>query len=136
VFLDITDRKRAEEEARTHQQELAHVLRRRTMGEMAAVFAHEVNQPLTAIMNYAKGCTHRLRSGSSHAEPLLAAPDEIIRRLRSFILKSELVRQRRQLNDVAHEAIQFIATEARERRVELHVVLASDLPLVEIDPVQ
>lgn len=146
VFLDITDRKRAEEVARTHQQELAHVLRRRTMGEMAAVFAHEVNQPLTAILNYAKGCTHRLRSGSSHTEALLAALDEIaaqalrageiIRRLRSFIQKSELVRQRRQLNDVVHEAIQFIATEARERHIELHVVLASDLPPVEIDAVQ
>jgi PAS domain S-box-containing protein len=146
VFLDITDRKRAEEEARTHQQELAHVLRRRTMGEMAAVFAHEVNQPLTAILNYAKGCTHRLRSGSGHADALLAALDEIaaqalrageiIRRLRSFIQKSELVRQRRQLNDIVHEALQFVANEARERQVDLHVVLASDLPIVEIDPVQ
>ena len=114
AHVDITDRKRAEEDAHLHQQELAHVLRRRTMGEMAAVFAHEVNQPLSAIMSYAKGCAHRLRSGSGSPDLLLAALDEIaaqavrageiIRRLRGFVRKGELQRQHLQLNELVGES--------------------------------
>lgn len=52
---DVTELKRAEEDARQHQAELAHVLRLQTMGEMVASLAHEINQPLGAIANYAQG---------------------------------------------------------------------------------
>src|SRR5262249_46884958 len=68
---DITERKRAEEQSRQHQADLAHVLRLNTMGEMAAGFAHEINQPLGAIANYAQGCTRRLRGGSIDSAALL-----------------------------------------------------------------
>jgi PAS domain S-box-containing protein len=146
AYLDTSDRHRAEEAARQHQQELAHVLRRRTMGEMAAVFAHEVNQPLGSIMNYAKGCALRLRNGNSAPEPLLAALDqiaaqaeraaEVIRRLRGFVRKGELQRQRQQLNDLVDEVIHFIAAEAQEHGVRLQVDLAPDLPPLEVDAVQ
>ena len=146
AYIDITERKRAQEDARIHQQELAHVLRRRTMGEMAAVFAHEVNQPLGAIMSYAKGCAHRIRTGSGSPEPLLAALDEIasqamrageiIRRLRRFVRKGDLQRQRLHLNDLVEEVIQFITPEARERDVRLTVALATELPPLELDAVQ
>ena len=146
AYVDITDRKRAEEEARMRQQELAHVLRRRTMGEMAAVFAHEVNQPLSAIMSYAKGCAHRLRTGGGSSEPLLAALDEIgsqavrageiIRRLRRFVRKGELQRQLVQVNELVDEVIQFVASEAREHLVRVQVDLARDLPPLEMDAVQ
>lgn len=146
AHVDVTERKRAQEDARLHQQELAHVLRRRTMGEMAAVFAHEVNQPLSAIMSYAKGCAHRLRTGGGPPEPLLAALDEIgtqamraaeiIKRLRRFVRKGELQRQRLQLNDLVDEVVRFIASEARQRSVRLQVELAPDLPTLEVDAVQ
>jgi two-component system sensor kinase FixL len=142
---DVTDQKRAEEQARQHQIELAHVLRRRTMGEMAAVFAHEVNQPLTAILNYATGSARRVRSGTARGE-LLAALDEIaaqalrageiIRRLRGFVRKSELHRQLHQLNDIAHEAIQFVAGEAADHGVQLGVQFSRELPPVDVDAVQ
>jgi PAS domain S-box-containing protein len=144
--LDITDRKRAEEEARLHQQELAHVLRRSTMGEMAAMFAHEVNQPLSAIISYAKGCAHRLRAGSLSPEALLPALDEIvsqavrageiIRRLRRFVGKGELQRQPLNLNDLVNEVLHFVTAEAREHDVRLHVELAAGLPSLEGDGVQ
>jgi two-component system, LuxR family, sensor kinase FixL len=146
AYLDATDRHRAEEAARRHQQELAHVLRRRTMGEMAAVFAHEVNQPLASIMNYAKGCALRLRSGTAAPEPLIAALDqiaaqaeraaEVIRRLRGFVRKGDLQRQSQQLNDLVGEVIQFVAAEAKEHGVRLEVELEPDLPPVEVDAVQ
>jgi PAS domain S-box-containing protein len=144
--LDITDRKRAEDEARLHQQELAHVLRRSTMGEMAAMFAHEVNQPLSAIISYAKGCVHRLRAGNRSPEALLTALDEIvsqavrageiIRRLRRFVGKGELQRQPLNLNDLVNEVLHFVTAEAREHDVRLHVDLATDLPQPEGDGVQ
>jgi two-component system sensor histidine kinase DctS len=144
--VDITDRKRAEEDARVHQQELAHVLRRSTMGEMAAVFAHEVNQPLSAIISYAKGCVHRLRAGSWSPEALLPALDEIvsqavrageiIRRMRHFVGKGELQRQSLDLNDLVNEVLHFVTAEAREHDVRLHVELAADLPSLEGDGVQ
>src|SRR4030095_9436065 len=76
---DITERKRVEARAREHQAELAHVLRLGTMGEMAAGVGHEIHQPLGAIANYAQGCVHRLRSGSSDAAALLPIIEEIAR---------------------------------------------------------
>ncbi|MGH7789735.1 MAG: PAS domain-containing sensor histidine kinase [Candidatus Binatia bacterium] len=146
AYVDISDRKRAEDEARRHQQELAHVLRRRTMGEMAAVLAHEVNQPLTAIVSYAKGCAHRLRARPDDVEPLLSAMEEIaaqavrageiIRRLRGFVRKSELQRQPVQLNALVREVLRFVDAEARERNIRVPVELQADLPLVEVDTVQ
>ncbi len=146
AYVDVTERRNAEERARRHQQDLAHVLRRRTMGEMAAMLAHEVNQPLTAIMSYAKGCANRLRSENGAREPLLAALDEIaaqavragevIRRLRGFVRRGELQRQPRQLNELVEEVLHFIASEARERGVRVEVDLAPGLPLLDVDAVQ
>ncbi len=99
VGRDITKRALAEEKARQREAELAHVVRLGTMGEMAAFFAHEVTQPLSAIANYTRGCVRRLRAGIGNREELVAAMEqvygqaeragEIIRRLRSFARKQE-----------------------------------------------
>lgn len=146
AYVDITKRKRAEEEARLHQEELAHVLRRSTMGEMAAMFAHEVNQPLSAIISYAKGCARRLEARSTSPETLLAALDEIvaqavrageiIRRLRRFVGKGEVQRQRLNVNDLVDEVMHFVTAEASEHEVRVQVDLAADLPPIDADGVQ
>lgn len=146
TYVDITERKRAEDEARRHQHALALVLRRRTLGEMAAIFAHEVNQPLTAILNYANGCTRRLARGELTDRSLQGALEEIaaqalragevIRRLRSFVRKSDLQREPRQLNDVAAEAIAFVGPDAADHGVQLRIDLLPHLPAIEIDAVQ
>ena len=65
VARDVTDRRRAEEQARQHLQSLAHVARVSSMGEMASAIAHEINQPLTAIANYAYACLRLLRGGQA-----------------------------------------------------------------------
>jgi two-component system sensor kinase FixL len=62
ITRDITEHKQAEEQARRHQTELARVARLSTMGEMATGIAHELNQPLSAIANFSRGCIRRLRS--------------------------------------------------------------------------
>src|SRR5262245_53721547 len=93
----------SEERAREHQAQLAHMLRVSTMGEMAAALAHEINQPLGAIVNYANGIGVRLREGElvpgdlreavAHiaAEGLRAG--EIIRRMRDFVRQADAHRE-------------------------------------------
>lgn len=91
---DITAEREAERQAREHQQELIHVSRLSTMGEMATGLAHELNQPLSAIANYANGSVRRLQSSGRESEDILYAlgqitaqadrAGEIIKRLRAW----------------------------------------------------
>jgi C4-dicarboxylate-specific signal transduction histidine kinase len=67
----------SEERAREHQAQLAHVLRASTMGEMAAALAHEINQPLGAVVNYANGISVRLREGGLAMDDLQEAVTQI-----------------------------------------------------------
>jgi PAS domain S-box-containing protein len=63
VLEDITEHKRAERRAQAHRAELAHAGRLSALGEMVSAIAHEITQPLTAIVAYAESCLHMLRSG-------------------------------------------------------------------------
>ena len=63
VVRDMTDQRRAEERARAHQQQLAQVARVCTLGEMVSGLAHELAQPLTAVLYYARGCAARVEAG-------------------------------------------------------------------------
>ena len=69
-LIDVTDQKRASEQARVHVQSLQQTGRLVTMGEMASMIAHELNQPLSAIASYATGSLNLLRSGKTEAEAL------------------------------------------------------------------
>jgi two-component system sensor kinase FixL len=143
---DVTEIKLAEEQARSREAELAHVLRLGTMGEMAAGLAHEINQPLSAIVSYARGCTRRLRSGAADAATL-AEPieeiakqamraNEIVQRLLLFVRKQKPARARAAIGDLVQEVGHLLAGEARKRGVKLRMDLASDLPEVEVDRIQ
>lgn len=143
---DITDRILSEERARQHEAQLAHVARVSTMGEMASALAHELNQPLAAIVNYARGCVRRLQSGTGDPVSLTEALEniaaqgqrsgEIIRRLRTFLRKSELRRNPAQINEIATEAASLAELEARHRRVELRLELCDGLPPLLADGIQ
>jgi C4-dicarboxylate-specific signal transduction histidine kinase len=143
---DITERKIAEEEARARQAELAHVLRVSTMGEMAAGLAHEINQPLSAIVSYARGCARRLKSGMAAAASLLEPieqiaaqamrADEIVQRLLLFVRKQKPVHEPAHVDALVREVVQLVAGEARKRRVNVTLHLAADLPPVRVDRIQ
>jgi two-component system sensor kinase FixL len=143
---DTTERKRAEQQARQHQADLAHVLRLNTMGEMAAGLAHEINQPLGAIANYAQGCSRRLRDESIEAGALVPVIEqigrealragEIIRRLRDLVRKEVPQRAAVDLNALIRESTRIIETEAHQSGIHLELALASDLPPVTCDSIQ
>jgi two-component system, LuxR family, sensor kinase FixL len=143
---DITERRQAEAEARHHQAELAHLLRVGTIGEMAAGLAHEINQPLSAIVSYAKGCARRIRGAPEPSAELLDAlesiaaqavrADQIVRRLRNFVRKQEPARERVDLNDLVRDVARLAVSETRHRRIKMRLDLASALPPIQVDGIQ
>lgn len=143
---DITPLRRAERDARRLENELAHLARLGTMGEMAAGFAHELNQPLTAIYNYARGCVRRLRTGSAASGDICEVMEatsrqaerasEIIRRIRWFIRRDEPELTPLDINAAIEEALGLVAGEARHAGIDVKTALAGALPWVRGDTVQ
>ncbi len=136
----------SEERAREHQAQLAHVLRVSTMGEMAAALAHEINQPLGAIVNYANGIGVRLREGGLAPDDLREAvahiaaeglrAGEIIRRARDFVRQSDAHREQADVNLLVREAARLIEADASRIVVPIHLTVDPELPRAEVDRIQ
>lgn len=137
---DITEQRQAQEQTQLRQEELAQVLRVATVGELSAGLAHEINQPLAAIVSYAKGCARRLRSGVVSPDDLLRVveeiaaqavrADEIVRRLRQLARKSSSRREPVDVNALVKNAVELTRHETRARRIEVDLDLTGDLPHV------
>jgi PAS domain S-box-containing protein len=143
---DITAEREAERQAREHQQELIHVSRLSTMGEMATGLAHELNQPLSAIANYANGSVRRLQASDRGAEDILYAlgqisaqadrAGEIIKRLRALVGKQTPVRRVADINEVVREVCSFVEFAARKAGVVIEQEFSLGTLPVKIDVVQ
>lgn len=143
---DVTAMRAAEAEARRRQNELIHVSRLSTMGEMATGIAHELNQPLSAIVNFANGCARRLKLGSGGDAEMLDALDqiasqanragEIIKRLRGMVGRQQPVREDSDLNDLIREVMALLAHETRKLQVQMETRLSEQPLLVRVDSVQ
>ena len=143
---EIKVRKEVEKRALEHQAELAHVARLTTVGEMASGLSHELNQPLTAIVNYTGGCLNRMGAGNiNQAElvetmRLVARQAEraggIIRRIREFSKKGDANRSMLDINDVVGNVIELAERETRKKNARLDVKLASKLPPIFGDEIQ
>ena len=124
---EMTERNRAEEKARRTQTALAHAHRVSTMGEMATQLAHEINQPLSAVANYAESALQRLRANRQESEELVGIltsiseqaqrAGEIIRRIRGFVLKEEPKVARVDVPAAIRDATELFGREARENGV-------------------
>jgi two-component system sensor kinase FixL len=146
IFRDITEQRRAEEKLKTLQAELIHLSRWNTMGMMASTIAHELNQPLTAAVNYVRAAQRILDTASpdrARANEFLGkAVDEsklaggIIRSLREFIDKRETIRAPENLNKVVEEAISLSGSGGTEGKVEITVEMEPRLPPVLVDKIQ
>jgi two-component system sensor kinase FixL len=142
---DVSSRRRAEERLQELQDELIHVARLSAMGEMASALAHELNQPLTAIINYAQA-TRRLVGEDPSQSALRSLLDrvvqqgnragQIIHRLRQFIAKGETERTLEDVNAVVEEASALALIGAAGRGIAVRRLLQKDLPPVLIDKVQ
>jgi two-component system, LuxR family, sensor kinase FixL len=122
------------------------VSRLATIGEMAAGVAHELNQPLTAIANYAQACERLLaKPGADLVEVHGAMREiatqavragEIIRRLRALARTHTMERQGADINSVIREILELMQSDARTHRARIQLELAEGLPAVSIDRVQ
>lgn len=146
VFRDISERKLARETARRYQQELAHVARLSTMGEMASGMAHELNQPLTAIATNADACVRLLESGQGTQEKLLDVLERIgtlarraggiIQQLRQFVRKEEPQRIPVQMNDLIREVLRLMQTDLSRSGIQVVTELDETIPPVYAQPIQ
>jgi signal transduction histidine kinase len=142
----VQERLQAAEQARQHQADLAHVLRLGTMGEMAAGLAHEINQPLAAVANYARGGVLRLRDGSAKPADLLPILEaiaqqalragEITRRVRDLVRKEPVEQKPVDLNELVRDAVHFVDNEAGRSRIQVQLNLAPGLPPIVCNGVQ
>ena len=145
-LVDVTERERAQAQLRQRQAELAHVSRLSTMGEMASSLAHEINQPLSAIANYAQACLQAMESGRTDADEIrediaqiasqAERAGEIVRRTRGFVRKDESQQKRVDIADLVREAADLAEVEAREYGVSLRLELDRGTRLVVADAVQ
>jgi C4-dicarboxylate-specific signal transduction histidine kinase len=143
---DIDDQKRAERALQTAQAELAHVTRVTTLGEMSASIAHEINQPLAAIVTNAEAILRLLsrdvpdlpeaQAGVADVIKDARRAGEVIRRIRDFSKKAQPQMMQLDINEVVEEAAKFIRHEALQHGVTLQFEFASDLPPVRGDRIQ
>jgi PAS domain S-box-containing protein len=146
AVVDITARKQAELEAAKQRNELAHLGRVTMLGELSGSIAHELNQPLTAILSNAQAAIRFLAHDSVDLEQvrdILAdivdqdnRASEVIQRLRLLLQKGEIQRQPLDVNDVAQEVAKLIRSDLTHQHVTLRSTLAPALPVVNGDRVQ
>jgi PAS domain S-box-containing protein len=149
IVMDVTERRRAEEERerlRQAQADLAHINRVTTMGELTASLAHEIKQPIAAAVTDARTCLRWLRRD----EPVVAEASEaasrivsdvtraaeIISRISMLFKKGALQRELVDVNELIQEMIVLLRNEASRHSISIRADLAEDLPKVMADRIQ
>lgn len=146
IARDISERKQSEEERRHHEEQLAHVARVSTMGEMASAIAHQLAQPLSAILYLTRGCLTRIRAAQIGLADVDSVLDKVatqadraaqaIHHIKTFVRKSPQHRTTRDLNAVVQNALAIASFEATERGVLIATEFGDDVPPVEVDAIQ
>jgi PAS domain S-box-containing protein len=146
VATDVTERTCAERQARRLLDELAHMGRISTMGEMASGLAHELNQPLAAIVAYVDACQELIESRRMNAAQLADVlravssqaerAGQIIHRLRQMVRRNQPVRAPMSVNDAVREVAVLMEAEARQFGVTVQEDLQENLPQTEADFLQ
>lgn len=141
VGVLVSEQQRTQQQLRINQEALNRALRLSTMGEFAAALAHEINQPLTAVANYA-------RVAKTTADPALASEAtgnvitqveraaEVIRRLRNFIRLGRSETGAASVTQLVQEAVLHCRAELESHSVQLQTGIARDLPAVTVDALQ
>ncbi|MFL5236161.1 MAG: ABC transporter substrate binding protein [Rhizomicrobium sp.] len=146
IFIDVTDRKSAEAEATLQRQEVEHLMRVSVLGELSGSIAHEINQPLTAILSNAQAALHLMAQKAPDLAEVRDALEEIvhednragevIQRLRSLLRKGERKAESVKLNDLINSTVGLLNSELIRRDVNVKLELADNLPMTSADPIQ
>ena len=144
--MDITERKRADEALHKTQAELAHVTRVATLGELTASIAHEVNQPLAAIVTNGNACLRWLAGDSPNLDEARETARRIIRdgnragdvigRIRTLLRKTGTEKELLDMNQAVREVVALAEDEVRRNEVALRTELTGDLPPILGDRVE
>jgi PAS domain S-box-containing protein len=143
---DVTERVRSEEQRRGHQEQLAHVSRVAMMGELATGLAHEINQPLCAIISNAQSGQRFLLGDLFDRQEIREVlsdiiadgrrASDVIQKLRTFLKRGDLERKPLDINEVCREVIDLVRRDAVEHHVDIRLELESSVPPVEGDRIQ
>ncbi|MBD2745684.1 PAS domain S-box protein [Microvirga sp. BT688] len=144
---DLTDRQYTEKRMQELQSELAYMSRLSAMGEMGSTLAHEVNQPLTAITGYLKGCgmildrmdgeyVPMLRQGMEGAAEEALRAGEVIRHLRAFVARGETDQEVEDLRKLIEEASALALAGAKDKGIKVDFDLPHESPKVLVSRVQ
>ena len=146
VFANILSHRQSDMEAQRLREELAHVGRVSTMGELTASLAHELTQPLTAILHNAQAAQRTLEAGAVNLEEIREILTDIvdddrraaavIHRLRGLLKKGDLEFSVLNVNEMVVEMTRLVSSEAVLRNVSVRLELAPRLPPVQGDRVQ
>ena len=146
ILRDISSRRTAENEARQRLEELARASRLADLGELTSSIAHEVNQPLAAIVTFAEACLRMLKAGTGSNDVLCNALEQIsaqgeragniVHNLRQFVRKGSSSRAPLDVNAVVRDVTELVAYDIRQRGVSLRMELDETLPFVPADHVQ
>jgi PAS domain S-box-containing protein len=146
IVRDVSLRKHQEQKDKEHLEELAHVTRLCLIGEMGSGIAHEVNQPLTAIVNYTQACLRFIGADKTdfdqlgeilfkiHQQALKAG--QIIHRMKDFVSNRKIFRTETDINSLIEDAVSLCANDLKQGSIMLELDLAENIPEITIDDVQ
>jgi two-component system, LuxR family, sensor kinase FixL len=145
---EIQERQAAETKNRTMAAQLSHAARVSTIGHIAAALAHEINQPLATIVNYAETCElnldrtaplpdSKVRQQIEHIKQTALRAGKIVRRIRNFVRPNQSSSPiEADLNELVVEVVEFCRLEAEQTAAHIKLVLSTEKLLVFIDPIQ
>jgi PAS domain S-box-containing protein len=146
IHIDVEQQHRAQQDLVQAQDDLTRLLRTLSMAEMAASIAHELNQPLTAVVTHAYACREWLQSRPANLEKASATAEKIVQestrasvvvsRVRALFRKEAQLRELTSINGLIQELARLMRDEAIRRDVSIRLELGNDLPQLEMDPVQ
>jgi PAS domain S-box-containing protein len=146
VSRDLSDRKQADAKIEAAQSQLAHMARVTTMGELAAAIAHDVNQPLAAVVTNANACVRWLAgpnrdfgeasAAASRISTEATRASEVLGRIRALMKKEPARTECIDLNSVVRQVLDLVRSQAVRHGISLRSELAPDLPRIEADTVQ
>ena len=146
IHIDIEEQHRAQGNLLLAQDDLARLSRTLSMAEMAASIAHELNQPVTALVTHAYACREWLLCKPANLEKAAATAEKIaqegtrasavVKRVRALFQKEAYVRELSDINQLIRDLVRLVRDEAIRRNVSLRLQLSDNLAKAEVDPVQ